>query len=411
MHWLSGINEQSMKSINEINEINKINPWINPRDQKSMLTNKQEVQVIFLSLKLCLYVLMLISMVKCEAEFRWSGGCESSIISWMLRAEDGRLAVHIRQLPRCGFQEIFPRRLDKHATFDHIIHGRESRKIRMSVVVERWVFFDIVHYQIWHPIQFTGYQRCQISNSFHFVIPEVRYWMGDSESMFRIRLEAGEERESFFLLWNTWIIDFLATPFFFFFLDDRQLVVRDEHSRLHSLLHSLFDFAKFLRPFLGQPLLVWIFTLTRGEVFVSVIGKHRGERLDAWVEFIGFDWVDGHHVAAPSWTGVDEIWMHDHTFDRTAAAADVRKWDGAGFAGHGWLHIVPVWHSEGVFELDFRNRLRNFKKILPDLDLFPFFEPNEWRIQYRYVCSGSVVVTAHDSESGRPGWNPFFYFL
>ena len=25
---------------------------------------------------------------------------------------------------------------------------------------------------------------------------------------------------------------------------------------------------------------------------------------------------------------------------------------------------------------------------------------------YVYVCSGSVVVTAYDSESGRPGSNP-----
>ena len=30
----------------------------------------------------------------------------------------------------------------------------------------------------------------------------------------------------------------------------------------------------------------------------------------------------------------------------------------------------------------------------------------KWQSLTPYVCSGSVVVTAHDSESGHPGSNP-----
>ena len=34
------------------------------------------------------------------------------------------------------------------------------------------------------------------------------------------------------------------------------------------------------------------------------------------------------------------------------------------------------------------------------------FDPKKTRLCKYLVCSGSVVVTAYDSESGRPGSNP-----
>ena len=40
------------------------------------------------------------------------------------------------------------------------------------------------------------------------------------------------------------------------------------------------------------------------------------------------------------------------------------------------------------------------------LDFNPWTAKDFWTLITDYVCSGSVVVTAYDSESGRPGSNP-----